>query len=69
MTFPKSMAPKNLAGKEAVFTCTIKAVNEPTAAEVNDELAQKFGAEDLAALKAQVAERLEAEIRRRRAWL
>ncbi len=33
----------------------------PKAAEIDDELAKKFGAEDLAALKAQIAERLEAE--------
>merc|ERR1711916_52451 len=31
------------------------------AAEVNDDLAAKFGAEDLNALKAQITERLEAE--------
>jgi trigger factor len=61
VTFPEEYGAENLAGKDAVFTCTIKAVNEPTAAEINDELAQKFGAEDLAALKGQVAERLEAE--------
>jgi trigger factor len=61
VTFPAEYGAENLAGKDAVFTCTIKAVNEPTAAEINDELAQKFGAEDLAALKGQVAERLEAE--------
>ena len=36
-------------------------MKEPIAAEVNDELATKFGAEDLAALKVQIAERLEAE--------
>ncbi|MBA85253.1 MAG: trigger factor [Rhodobacteraceae bacterium] len=61
VTFPAEYGAENLAGKDAVFTCTIKAVNEPVAAEINDELATKFGAEDLAALKAQVAERLEAE--------
>ena len=61
VTFPTEYGAANLAGKEAVFTCTIKAVNEPVASEINDEMAQKFGAEDLAALKAQVAERLEVE--------
>jgi trigger factor len=50
-----------LAGKVAIFECTIKDVKEPVAAEINDELATKFGAEDLAALKTQIAERLEAE--------
>ncbi|GAA6189377.1 trigger factor [Litorivita sp. NS0012-18] len=61
VTFPEDYQAENLAGKEAVFDCTIKAVKEPKAAEVNDELAKKFGAEDLAALKGQIAERLEAE--------
>ena len=61
VTFPADYGAENLAGKEAVFECKIKAVKEPKAAEVDDELAKKFGAEDLAALKAQVSERLEAE--------
>ncbi|WP_293445162.1 trigger factor [Planktotalea sp.] len=61
VTFPDPYQAEHLAGKEAIFTCTIKAVKEPVAAEVNDELATKFGAEDLPALKAQIAERLEAE--------
>ncbi|WP_170414369.1 trigger factor [Ruegeria atlantica] len=59
--FPEEYGAEHLAGKDAVFTCTIKEVKEPVAAEVNDELATKFGAEDLAALKSQIAERLEAE--------
>ncbi|WP_373050527.1 trigger factor [Thalassovita aquimarina] len=61
VTFPEDYGAENLAGKEAVFDCTIKAVKAPKAAEIDDELAKKFGAEDLAALKAQVTERLEAE--------
>ena len=61
VTFPEEYGAENLAGKEAVFECTIKAVKEPKAAELNDELAKKFGAEDLAALKGQISERLEAE--------
>ncbi|EEE37870.1 trigger factor [Rhodobacteraceae bacterium KLH11] len=61
VTFPAEYGAEHLAGKDAVFTCTIKEVKEPVAAEVDDELAKKFGAEDLAALKTQIAERLEAE--------
>jgi trigger factor len=61
VTFPENYGAENLAGKEAVFSCTVKAVKEPKAAEIDDELAKKFGAEDLAALKAQISERLEAE--------
>jgi trigger factor len=61
VTFPEAYGAKHLAGKAAVFACTIKAVKEPKPAEINDELATKFGAADLGALKTQIAERLEAE--------
>ena len=61
VTFPEDYGAENLAGKEAVFDCTIKEVKEPVAAEINDELATKFGADDLDALKGQIGERLEAE--------
>ncbi|CUH63038.1 Trigger factor [Thalassovita gelatinovora] len=61
VTFPAEYGAENLAGKEAVFECTIKSVKAPKTAEVDDELAKKFGAEDLTALKGQISERLEAE--------
>ena len=61
VTFPEEYGASELAGKEAVFSCTIKAVKAPKAAEIDDELAKRYGAEDLAALKTQVSDRLEAE--------
>lgn len=61
VSFPEDYQAEHLAGKEALFKCTIKAVKGPVAAKIDDELAQKFGAEDLEALKVQVRERLEAE--------
>ena len=61
VSFPENYGAAHLAGKAAVFACTVKAVKEPKPAEIDDELAKKFGAEDLAALKSQIAERLEAE--------
>lgn len=61
VTFPAEYGAAHLAGKAAVFECTIKAVKAPKPAELNDELAKKYGADDLAALKGQIAERLEAE--------
>ncbi|MBT4872597.1 MAG: trigger factor [Marinovum sp.] len=61
VAFPADYGAENLAGKDAVFDCTIKAVKEPALAELNDELATKFGAEDLKGLKAQISERLENE--------
>ncbi|SIS91647.1 trigger factor [Roseivivax lentus] len=59
--FPEEYGAENLAGKDAVFDVTVKAVKKPVAAEINDALAEKFGAEDLEALKGQIRERLEAE--------
>ena len=61
VSFPENYGAAHLAGKAAVFACTVKAVKEPKPAAIDDELAKKFGADDLAALKAQIAERLEAE--------
>ena len=61
VTFPAEYGAQHLAGKAAVFDCTVKAVKAPKPAEINDDLAKNFGAESLNALKAQIAERLEAE--------
>ena len=61
VTFPEAYGSKDLAGKEAEFACKVKNVKEPVPAKINDELATKFGADDLKALKAQISERLESE--------
>jgi trigger factor len=61
VSFPEEYQAPNLAGKDAVFSCTIKAVKAPAKAPIDDELAKKYGAEDLEALKGQIRERLEAE--------
>ncbi len=61
VTFPEEYGAENLAGKAAVFECKIKAVKKPVTAKIDDEMAKQFGAEDLAALRTQVTERLEAE--------
>ena len=61
VTFPEDYGNAELAGKPAVFDVTVKAVKEPKPAEIDDELAKKFGADDLAALKSQVSERIAAE--------
>ncbi len=61
VSFPAEYGAAHLAGKEAVFACTVKSVQAPAKAEIDDELAKKFGADDLEALKAQIRERLEAE--------
>ncbi len=61
VTFPQEYGAPHLAGKEATFECKVKAVKAPQAAEIDDELAKKFGAEDLDGLKKQIAGRLEQE--------
>lgn len=61
VTFPAEYGAAHLAGKEATFKCHVHAVKAPKPAEIDDELAKKFGATDLEALKGQVASRLEAE--------
>jgi trigger factor len=61
VTFPEAYGAAHLAGKAAVFACTVKAVKSAVPAVIDDEMAKKYGAEDLAALKGQIATRLEEE--------
>ena len=61
VTFPKDYGSDKLAGKSAVFNVLVKSVNEPKPAKVDDELAKKFGVENLKELKIQISERLKAE--------
>jgi len=61
VTFPEDYGAEHLKGKPVTFDCTIKAVKAPAKAEIDDELAKQFGAEDLESLKGQIRERLEAE--------
>lgn len=61
VTFPAEYGAPHLAGKDAVFAVTVKAVKSPKAAEIDDALAERFGAETLEQLKERVSERLGAE--------
>lgn len=61
VNFPEEYGAPHLAGKAATFECKVKAVKAPKAAEIDDELAKKFGAEDLEGLKKQISDRLEQE--------
>ena len=63
VTFPEEYEAEHLAGKKAVFTCTIKEVRGPKKPQIDDELAKKFGAEDLENLKTQITDRLEQEFK------
>ncbi len=61
VSFPEDYQAEHLAGKEAVFSCTIKDVKKPVPAEIDDELAKKYGADDLDGLKSRISEQLEGE--------
>jgi len=61
VTFPAEYGAEALAGKEAVFACTVKAVKAPKPADIDDAMAERYGAESLDALKEQIRTRLAAE--------
>ena len=61
VTFPEEYQAEALAGKAAVFDVTVKEVKEAKPAPIDDDLAKKFGMDDLEALKTQVTERLTEE--------
>ena len=61
VSFPEEYQAEHLAGKAAAFDVTVKEVKQPEAAKLDDDLAKRFGADDLAALKTQIADRLVAE--------
>lgn len=61
VSFPENYGAPHLAGKEATFACTVKAVKAPKAAAIDDALATRFGAENLEDLRKQIRDRLEQE--------
>jgi trigger factor len=61
VTFPQEYGAAHLAGKEAIFACHVKAVKAPKPAEIDEELAKRYGAESLDALKTQIRTRLADE--------
>jgi len=61
VSFPEDYGAAHLAGRDAVFACKVKAVKAPSPAPIDDELAKRYGAEDLEGLKGQISERLAAE--------
>jgi len=66
VTFPESYQAKNLAGKEATFKVTLHEIQEKTAAELNDEFAQKMlpGEENVTidTLREKIKEQMKAEV-------
>ena len=61
VTFPEEYQAEHLAGKEAVFAIKVKEIAEPKPAAIDDELAKKFGEEDLEKLKESLKERIGSE--------
>ncbi|MFK7942402.1 MAG: trigger factor [Paracoccaceae bacterium] len=61
VTFPEEYGAENLAGKAAIFEVTVKEVRAPKAAEINDALAERFGAENLEQLKEQISSQVGQE--------
>lgn len=61
VTFPEAYANDKLAGREAVFSVTVKEILVSSPAEIGDGLAQRLGEENLDALKAAIRERLASE--------
>jgi len=58
VTFPKEYGAAELAGKDAVFKCTIKEVLEFVEKPADDELAKKNNFENLEAMKKAVSDRI-----------
>ena len=62
--FPENYGAANLAGKQAEFAVTVKAVKAPSEVPIDDELAKKVGLESLDVLKERVREQLRGEYAR-----
>ena len=61
VTFPTEYHAEELAGKEAVFHCTVHAVQTKDIPELNDDFAKQFtGISSLEDMKAQLKEQLQA---------
>lgn len=61
VTFPQNYHAPEMAGKEALFTVTVKDVKAPQPVAIDDELAKKLGMSDLASLRERVREQLKSE--------
>ena len=61
VTFPDDYRATHLAGKNATFAVTVKAVEAPGAVTIDDEFAKMLGVESLAKLKDAVKDRIARE--------
>jgi trigger factor len=61
-TFPAEYPVAELAGKEAVFAVTVKEVEKPVAAKIDDEFAKVLGTEGLDDLKSKITAQIKREL-------
>ena len=61
VTFPADYQAENLAGKEATFDVTVKAVSAPAAVVLDDAFAKNFGFESLEKLREAVLARIKSD--------
>ncbi|NBX65743.1 MAG: trigger factor [Proteobacteria bacterium] len=59
--FPEDYGAADLAGKSAVFACTVHEIRAGKEPEINDEFAKKLGLENLEALKKAIRDQMEGE--------
>ncbi len=61
VTFPEDYGAAEFAGKDAVFSVTVKEIASPSEVSIDDEFAARLGMEDLAKLREAVKEQVEGE--------
>lgn len=61
VSFPADYQASHLAGKEAVFTVTLKELRAPKPVAIDDAFAQRFGLDTLDALRSAVREQMQGE--------
>ena len=62
VTFPANYGAAHLAGKEASFAVTVKDVQAPAEAKIDDDLAKQFGMESLDAMKDAIREAVKRDL-------
>jgi trigger factor len=61
VSFPQDYPSADLAGKEAVFTVTVKEIKAADEAKIDDELAKKMGLDNLATLKDRIRDQVKGD--------
>mgnify|MGYP001473818850 FL=1 len=62
VSFPEEYGAAELAGRDAIFDCEIKAIHEAVTPKIDDEFAKSLGLDDLKALKAAIEEQVQKEL-------